>query len=165
MPDAEPRTDDTIHDAAAAGDVGRLAELLAADAAELDARGAGGWTPLHLAAHFGRTEAARLLLARGASVRAPSANAIANTPLQAGLAGAADLELVELLLAHGADPAAAGGGGWTPLHLAASRGAVPLVRRLLAAGADPRARSDDGRDAAAVARERGHPELAVLLEG
>ena len=162
---ADPTTEHptTIHAAATAGDVARLAALLDGGARDASEPGADGWTPLHLAAHYGRLDAARLLLERGARVRAVSTNAIANTPLHAGLAGAADAALVDLLLAHGADPSARGGGGWTPLHLAASRGAADLVRRLLAAGADGSARSDDGRDAAAIARERGHPDVAVLL--
>ena len=165
MSDASSQPSTTVHDAATAGDVARLAQLVAADPGAASTPGPDGWTPLHLAAHYGRTEAVRLLLERGANVRAVSANATANTPLHAGLAGAADAVIVDLLLAHGADPGAPGGGGWTPLHLAASRGAAPFVRRLLEAGADPRAAADDGRDAAAIARERGHPEIAALLEG
>lgn len=163
MTDVQPDAATTIHDAATSGDLPRLAALLDGGA-DPRAPGGDGWTPLHLAAHFGHASAARLLLERGASVHAVSANSIANTPLQAGLAGAADAALVELLLAHGADPSARGGGGWTPLHVAASRGSVDLVRRLLAAGADRGARSDDGRDAAAIARERGHPDVAALLD-
>ena len=155
----------TLLDAAAAGDAARVAELAAADPAAVHAAGADGWTPLHLAAHLGHAEAVRGLLAAGASVAAVSANATANTPLHAALAGAEETAVVELLLAHGADANAVGGGGWRPLHLAAARGNAVLARRLLAAGADPGARGDDGRAAADLARERGHPDVARLLQG
>ena len=165
MTDAATQVPATVHEAAAAGDVARLARLLAADGAAPSAHGADGWTPLHLAAHFGRADAVRLLLERGADPRAISANAMANTPLHAALAGAGDPAVVELLLGSGADGAARGGAGGTPLHLAASRGTAALAHRLLAAGADPAARSDDGRDAAAIARERGHEAVAGLVEG
>lgn len=165
MPDSSPTEGpETLHDAATAGDVERLAGLLAADAATVSAPRADGWTPLHLAAHFGHAAAVRVLLAHGADVHAVSTNATANTALHAALAGTGDAATVDLLLAHGADAGARGAGGWTPLHLAASRGNVALVQRLLAAGVDRAAAADDGRDAATIARERGHPDVAVLLE-
>lgn len=76
-----------------------------------------GWTPLHLAAFFGHLDAARLLLAEGADVRAVSRNGMKNTPLHAATAGRhGDIAL--LLLQHGADPAALDAGGYTPLQIA-----------------------------------------------
>lgn len=76
-----------------------------------------GWTPLHLAAFFGHLEAARLLLAEGADVKAVSRNGMKNTPLHAATAGRHG-ELALLLLQHGADPAALDAGGYTPLQIA-----------------------------------------------
>ena len=72
-----------------------------------------GWTPLHLAAFFGKGDAARLLLNKGASVTARSTNQMANTPLHAAAAGK-HAEIVKLLLDHGANANARQHGGWAP---------------------------------------------------
>lgn len=56
-----------------------------------------------------------------------------------------DPELVDLLLARGADPSAATKIGQTPLHLAVLVDHPPLVVRLLASGADPNAQTERGQ--------------------
>jgi len=85
-----------------------------------------GWTPLHLAAFFGRLDAARLLLDRAADVHAVSRNTMENTPLHAATAGKhADVAL--LLLAHGADPSRTDAGGYTPLEIAKQNGLETVV--------------------------------------
>ena len=153
-----------LREAAALGDLPRLKELIAeADAATIDARGADGWTALHLAAFFGRAEAVAALLEAGADARAVSANATANTPLHAALAGCAGLDIVDALLARGADAGAAAGAGVTPLHLAAKRGDAAIAKRLLARGADPHAALPTGRTPADVAGDRGHMDLSISL--
>ena len=60
-------------------------ETLLAGGAEVDAADATGWTPLHLAARWGRARAARALLAAGANVNAKTA--IGHTPLDWASAG------------------------------------------------------------------------------
>ena len=54
-----------IFAAAMLGDVARLDALLTANRSLVTAVSSDGWTGLHLAAFFGKTEAARLLLNRG----------------------------------------------------------------------------------------------------
>lgn len=91
-------------------------------------------------AHYamaGRIGGVRRMLAAGVK---PNATKMANTPLAAA-AYVADVAIVNLLLAHGADPNQAGQTGWTPLEAARQgemlrNGAYDEVRRLLvAAGA------------------------------
>src|SRR5262249_57913846 len=75
-------------DAFAAAATGRLDDLRrTATDQTLNAYSYDGWTPLHLAAFFGRLEAARLLIALGADGHAVSRNSLTNTPLHAAAAG------------------------------------------------------------------------------
>jgi ankyrin repeat protein len=63
-------------------------------------------------------------------------------------AGKGDLELVEALLARGAELDRSNDAGNTPLMLAAARGHLEVVKRLLAAGAAPAHANRWGFDAA-----------------
>jgi ankyrin repeat protein len=148
--------------AAARGLTERLALLLDAGPGLANALSADGWTPLHLAAHFGQPAAAELLVARGANVRARSRNLMANTPLHAALAGRRR-DLAELLLSWGADVNASQRGGWTALHQAVDHADAELVALLLRHGADPSRASDDGRTPLALARADGLHEIAGQL--
>lgn len=152
-----------LFESAAANDARRVAELASAGA-ELDAYSVDGWTPLHLATFMGARDAALVLIGVGAPLDAVSQNPMANTPLHAGIAGAAGESLAPLLIALGADVHYVGGSGVNALHLAASRGFEPLCRLLLARGVDRLARTEDGKTAAELARERGHLAVAAALE-
>ena len=153
----------TLPEAAALGDTGRAKEILARDPAAIGARSSDGWTALHLAAFMGHAPVTRVLLDHGADLEAVSTNSIANRPLHAALAGKGSTEVIELLIARGADVNARAELGITPLHLAAARGNMPLTRRLIQLKADPGARMADGKRPADFAAERGHPEVAALL--
>ena len=72
-----------IFAAALFGDTPEIEKLLAANRSLVTAVSPGGWFPLHLAAHFGHAEAARLLLNKGAQVNACSTNASRNMALHA----------------------------------------------------------------------------------
>ena len=148
--------------AAAVGRTERLAEILDEDPVAVDAVAGDGFRPLQLAAFFGQVGAVRLLLERGASVDAASGNDSGLRALHSAAAGR-HTEIVTLLLEAGADPGPRQQGGFTPLMAAALHGDEGIVAALLAAGADATARSDDGRDAAALAEQGGHPELAARL--
>ena len=136
-----------VFEAAALGDVERLRELLDADPAAASATAPDGFHPLALAAFFGRRDAVRLLLERGADVRARGTGAIRTTALEAA-AAADETAIARLLLDAGADPASAQPGGFTPLHAAAQNRNRELYDLLVDRGADPAARADDGRTAA-----------------
>ncbi len=152
-------------EAAALGDLSALNAALDRDADLISWRSGDGWTPLHLAAFFGRDDCAAYLIDNGAPLDAMSTNATRNMPLHAALAGATNATLVRRLIFAGADVEARGETGIQPLHLAASRGDLALCDLLLARGADPNAKMDDGTMPAEMARKRGHEELAKHLEG
>ena len=74
--------------------------------------------------------------------------------------------LVELLLAHGAQPGIQDDSfqGLTPLHAAALGGHAEVAKQLMAAGLAADTPNALGVAAAATARESGHEEFATLLE-
>jgi ankyrin repeat protein len=153
-----------IFAAAARGDLAAVRGLLDRDHALIASHAADGWTPLHLAAHFGQAEAVQQLLEAGASIDTRSTNQAANTALHAALAGQS-LAATELLLAAGADVNARQYGGFTPLQAAAQHGDLALIELLLRHGADPSLAADDGRTASEMAEGGGHAEASALLRG
>jgi ankyrin repeat protein len=140
-----------------------LRDVSAIDSHSIDARSKDGFTPLHFACFFGQPEAARLLLESGAAVDAVAANPMQVMPLHSA-ASARNLEAARLLLEHGAPVNARQQGGWVPIHAAAGNGDRPMVELLLKHQADPKLANDDGKTPAMVAREKGHEEIAALLE-
>jgi hypothetical protein len=106
---------------------------------------------------------ARILLEAGADANQAASNPSRITPLHAAMARQ-DLELVKLLLAHGADANAAQGNGVTPLHSAAHSGQLELARVLVEAGATINARMDDGRTPLDFAKQGGFAEIVELLQ-
>ena len=151
-----------VFEAAAFGDGSRLVHLLDRDAALATARSADGFTPLHLAAFYGKTDAARLLLDRGADVDARGAGWMIGPALQSAISGRHPA-VVGVLLAAGADPNVRQALGWTPLHGAAHNGDLASTRSLLAAGADPHAVNDEGRSVLELAVEAGDaPTIDVI---
>jgi adenosylhomocysteine nucleosidase len=157
---ADPEMD--VFDAAALGRLDRLRARLADDPGSVHAFAADGFTALHLAAFFGKTEAARTLLEAGASPHVYGRNPFENQPLHAAAAGR-HVEVCRLLLASGADVHATQHGGYTPLHEAAGSGDVELAELFLSAGADPLTALPDGATAGDVAERSGHADLAIRL--
>jgi len=152
----------TVFEACAAGEIERVERLLAADPAAINSFSADGWTPLHLAAFFGHTKIAELLLARDAEVAARSRNSTGNTPLHAALAGNHKM-VAGLLIGRGGDVNATDTGGWRPLHLAAANNNLDAIKALIAQGADIAAANGEGRTALSLAQEKNHRETAAFL--
>jgi uncharacterized protein len=154
-----------VFEAAALGRSDRLEELLTSDPALARSVSPDGFTALHYPGFFGEGDAARcaaLLVVAGADVNARSANDFSVLPLHSAVAGNHE-DVVDVLLAAGAEVNAVQPHGYTPLHGAAQNGADATVGRLLALGADRGLTTDDGRTAADVASEAGHEELAGRL--
>ena len=149
----------TLAEAAAVGDVARIAELLATGA-DADERSPDGFPALALACHFDHAAAAALLVRSGADLTARATGTMTVQPLHAAAASPTG-SCIPLLVAAGAPLDETQDGGFTPLHEVAMRKRRDLVELLLAAGADPTRTADDGRDAAAMAGPDA--ELAALL--
>ncbi len=152
-----------IFEVTALGRLDRLKQCLRDDASAINSRSKDGFTALHFACFFGQPDAARLLIEGGAAVDAVAANPTKVMPLHSA-ASARNLEAARLLLEHGAPVNTRQQGGWVPIHAAAQNGDRPMVELLLKHHADPKLANDQGKTSAMVAREKGHEEIATLLD-
>ena len=155
-----------IWEAAALGELDTVKRLIAEDPNAKDAVAPDGFTPLGLAAFFGRVETLTWLLEHGADPNKPSENQMAVYPINSAAANRGQetaLKLVQVLVAHEADVNAAQHSGWTPLHQAAAHGFERLVDFLLEHGADRSLKSEDGRTADDMAAAGGYDDLAAKI--
>ena len=152
-----------IFEAAALGRLDRLKQCLPNAASAINSRSKDGFTALHFACFFGQPDAARLLIENRAAVDAVAANPTQVMPLHSA-ASSRNLEAARLLLERGAPVNARQQAGWVPIHAAAQNGDRPMVELLLKHHADPKLANDGGKTSAMVAREKGHEEIATLLD-
>ncbi len=146
-----------LFEAAAIGNETKVKEIVEQNPKSVNSYSSDGWTPLHLAAHYGRLSLIEYLLEKGADIHAKSKSklSIGNTALHSAVA-AWKADAVSLLLEKGADPNFAQDGGFSPLHIAASRqGNEEIVSLLIKKGANPDLKAGDGRTARDIAAERG----------
>ena len=128
-----------VFEAAAVGRTERLGDLIDEDPSLANVWAEDGFQPLGLASFFGRLEAARLLVERGAEVNSASRNDFRVMPLHSAAATAdpeTRYELAKLLLEHGADPNARQQDDFTPLMAADQHEDERLRALLVEHGAD-----------------------------
>ena len=138
------------------GDVGSDAVRALLEAgADPDSKGGMPYSPLHVAARFGKLGAAVALLAAGAKVDALDDKGL--TPLHAASRAYGDEHFItSALIEAGADVNARSLDGKTPLHSAAIFADERIAAELLTAGADANATDDSGATPLAIAAVRGH---------
>nr|XP_021333175.1 ankyrin-2 isoform X27 [Danio rerio] len=122
--------------------------------------GKSGFTPLHIAAHYGNVNVATLLLNRGAAVDFTARNGI--TPLHVA-SKRGNTNMVHLLLDRGAQIDAKTRDGLTPLHCAARSGHDTAVELLLERGAPMLARTKNGLSPLHMAAQGDHVECVKHL--
>jgi len=145
--------------AAWSGHTEMVSELLSRGS-RIDSTNGEGWTPLMYAAINGHIQCVKELLDRGADVNAR--NREGRTALSAAVWNG-HTRLAHALLDRGADVNAKTQDGWTPLFGAAFNGDSAMVGLLLDRGADRSAQTRTGMTAVAIARERGHDDIAQTL--
>jgi ankyrin repeat protein len=151
-----------LYEASALGRVDRIQELLQQSPSDASTHAPDGFTPVALAAFFGRVDAVRELIAAGADVNAPAKNPFKVQALHAAVAGR-NMDIVRAVLAAGADPNAPQQAGFRPIHEAASSNNQALAELLMTYGADPALPNDAGVSAVDLAQDKGHAELAALM--
>ncbi|XP_027453134.1 ankyrin-2 isoform X39 [Zalophus californianus] len=119
-----------------------------------------GFTPLHIAAHYGNVNVATLLLNRGAAVDFTARNGI--TPLHVA-SKRGNTNMVKLLLDRGGQIDAKTRDGLTPLHCAARSGHDQVVELLLERGAPLLARTKNGLSPLHMAAQGDHVECVKHL--
>jgi uncharacterized protein len=151
-----------VFSAAALGKTDAVLQLVGSDTLRANAQSVDGWTPLHLAAHFGRLETVKALHQLGADIDVKSTNPTNNTPMHAAIAGGS-LEVAEYLLDNGANVNARDGGQNTALHIAAQAGWAEALRFLLDRRADVNARNHAGESPLEMAEKGGHQVAVEVL--
>jgi ankyrin repeat protein len=118
-------------------------------------------SPVADAAMRGDADAVRTLVRQGADVNAPQGDGM--TALHwAALNG--DLKISDVLLVAGAGTESlTRNGGYTPLHLASSRGHASVVARLLEGGSKPKAVTATGVQAIHLAAQAGSADAVRFL--
>lgn len=120
---------------------------------------------LKCAVEEGNADAVEVCLAQGASVNCQFKDDL-YTPLHTACSSNASertLEVLNLLLKHGADGNACNKWRETPLLIAANNGHLAAVEALLTSGADPSMCSEAGWSALTFAAHKGYDDIVSLL--
>ena len=152
-----------LHEAAAAGNLARVKELVEENPELARGYSPDGFPVVALAAAFGHQEVARYLHGKGADINAVASNGTGYTALTGAVAGG-HASIAQWLAENGADVNYRYAKGHSPLLEAAANGRLDIVKTLIARGADVYARTDAGKSALNFAQERGHAELAAYLQ-
>ena len=139
-----------------------VVEFLLAHQADVNAKFENGSTALHFAAFSNYVSVTKLLLAAGADVN-PISIDDGRTPLHWTLDYKTSKEMVELLLAHGADVNATDNHAQTPLHIAVLNTKTDPIGPLLAHGARMDIRDNRGKTPLQWAVIHDKTEIVNLL--
>lgn len=139
-----------LHDAAKAGEIDRVRQLIAIGT-PVASKDEAGNTPLHWAAFNGNKQMIELLLKAGAPVN--PMNDLRVTPLLLA-AFKSNWDAAQLLAERGADPNARDSDNETPLSIAVDWAKWDLVKHFVSNGADPN-----------LPDKHGSPPLAHVTEG
>ncbi|XP_068618024.1 uncharacterized protein dgo [Battus philenor] len=162
---ADPNKQDLVHGNTAAHEAAwkgysRCAALLARGGAELRARNAAGFAPLHLACQNGHNQTCRELLLAGAQpdLQNNYGDTSLHTAARYGHAG-----VTRILISAQCKVSEQNKNGDTALHIAAAMGRRKLTRILLEAGCDKSLRNHQNETARDIATRKGLEEIISIL--
>jgi ankyrin repeat protein len=139
-----------------------MVKLLLARGADPDALAALDATPLTLAIDNAHVAVVRVLLENKATVDLGNTS-MGATPLHKAVSHGASVEIVSLLLKHGARVNHSDRAGWTALHHAALSGKMANGEELIKSGAQINATSNAGETPLHVAAFMGNLDFAKML--
>lgn len=167
MSEAQEQDDHWMSDALQAGDVETIKQRVQADPSFVHHCDYIGETPLQSAIGVSNLSLVNFLLKHEADPNVPVDDGYTCllTAIDTESVSPADTDIVESLIAAGADIHETGTNGWTPLHMAAARGNVPAAQLLIAAGAHVNRRTeiDASETPLMEAAYAGQPETVQLL--
>lgn len=153
----------TIFEAATVGALDRVKAWLTKQPNLLNAYAPDGFQPIGLAAFFGHTDIVEYLIEQGAEIDAPSQNNMRVRPLHSAVANKR-VDIVKLLIDHGADVNSTQADDFTPLHEAAQNGLLDVAQWLIERGAHVNPRlSSNNKTPLTLAIEYHHADVAELL--
>ncbi|MEJ2881929.1 ankyrin repeat domain-containing protein [Pedobacter sp. GR22-6] len=155
-------TEITLFEACALGQAEHTLELITEQPSLVNAFASDGFTPLGLAAYFGREEIVRILINKGAEVNVPTNNGFNVFPIHSAVA-AKHYNITKMLLDAGAEVNVKQKAGFTPLHAAAQYGDIEILILLLEHNADVSIRMEGGKLPADLAEEKGYSDIAAIL--
>ncbi len=155
----DEKSDSSIHEAAAAGDINMVKSLLSSGI-DVNVKGRQEYTPLHHAAENGHANLVKFLISRGADLEVRNHNG--RTPL-ALAACRGHKGMVELLIAQGADFNTQDIWYKRLLHHAVENGHTELAAFLIDKGADIESETNLDYTALTLAASKGHRLMVELL--
>ena len=153
-----------LHEAAAAGNLQRVKELVEANLQFASNYSPDGFPLIALAAAFGHQDIVHYLHAKGANLNSVATNGTGYTALTGAVANG-HASLVKWLAQNGAHVNHRYAKGHSPLLVAAANGRLDIVKTLVEHGADFHARTDDGKNALDFATEHSHNAVTEYLQG
>ena len=150
----------SLHVAAQTGEL-EICRLLLKHGADVASKTINGWTPLHFASRQGHFGIVQELLAYGADSDANDHKGDLWTPLHT--ASQEHLEVVQLLVQHGAALDNRNSHQETALHVASRWGKVKIAHFLIEQGANTISKDKDGHTPLHYASQRGHLDLVELF--
>ncbi|XP_024080647.1 ankyrin repeat domain-containing protein 17-like isoform X3 [Cimex lectularius] len=155
-----PQPERTLVEACTDGDVGTVRKLLT-EGRSVHETTDEGESLLSLACSAGYYELAQVLLAMHANVEDRGIKGDCTPLMEAASSGYVDI--VRLLIHHGADVNAQSSSGNTPLMYACAGGHLDAVRVLLDAGANVEDHNENGHTPLMEAASAGHVQVAEIL--
>lgn len=151
-----------LHQAVESGNLQLVKQLLQENSnLNIEAKSTNGNTPLHLAAYFGHTEVARILVKAG-NAKLEAKNFFGETPLHLA-ASFGSTETLVALVQMGAKKEEKDESGGTPMHSAARVGDCEAVRMMVYLGFNQKAKNNKGKTPLQVAESKGNNEVAETL--